>query len=83
MTEEERNRLLKLCDDLEELGIKQIQEIDYLKKRCEAAELNISTYSDWQADRLDVDRLSSTADVLFLKWKAAFDNWQQLKNNKL
>jgi hypothetical protein len=55
---------------------------DYWKKRCEAAEENIKTYSDWNNERLDVDRISSTADVLFLKWKAAFDNWQQLKNQK-
>ncbi len=52
---------------------------NYWKQRCEAAEENIKTYSDWNTDRLDVDRMSSTADVQFLKWKAAFDNWQRLK----
>ncbi len=52
---------------------------NYWKQRCEAAEENIKTYSDWNTDRLDIDRMSSTADVQFLKWKAAFDNWQRLK----
>jgi hypothetical protein len=58
MTQEQKNRLLKLCDDLEILGIQRVREIDYWKKRCEAAEecyklLNLSVYhrkeyAEWQ-----------------------------------
>jgi predicted RNase H-like nuclease (RuvC/YqgF family) len=53
---------------------------NYWKQRCEAAELNIATYSDWNTDRLDVDRMPEESHNLFMKWHEALREWQRLKS---
>jgi hypothetical protein len=51
----------------------------YWKKRCEAAELNIETYCEWQ-DNQDGEPHMEDSEV-YQKWQSALKAWQQLKSS--
>ena len=51
---------------------------DYWRERCEAAELNTATYSEWQ-DEADGD----DAQEYYHRWQEALKKWQALKSTPI
>jgi len=53
------------------------EAVEYWKARCEAAELNIETYSEWHSNDFSGE---GNGYELFQTWEAAFKKWQELKH---
>jgi len=68
--------LKKYLDKLKQIG--EGSE-SYWKKRCEAAELNIETYCEWQ-DSGDGEPHMEDSEV-YQKWQSALKAWQQLESS--
>lgn len=84
---EERETIYKIMDLYAQGKVRfktqeQNKKLEYWKQRCEAAEENIRTYSEWHTDELTCDHIHENASKTFATWEEAFKKWQSLKSQE-